>query len=65
MTSLAMPAIGTGYNNYRPERLAALFYGCIKNFDYKNPSPTIKKITFVIRKEDFKILDVSTCMCIS
>ncbi|XP_021378598.1 poly [ADP-ribose] polymerase 14-like isoform X2 [Mizuhopecten yessoensis] len=54
-TSVAFPAVGTGFNNYPHSRAATLCYEAVQHFD-KKPS-SIKTVYFVILQKDAQSLN--------
>lgn len=59
MTSIAMPAIGTGNLGIPPALVASLMFGEAEDFSRNNPTTTLRDIRFVVYPGDKATCDVS------
>ncbi|XP_060082622.1 protein mono-ADP-ribosyltransferase PARP15-like [Ylistrum balloti] len=53
-TSIAFPALGTGYLRYSPDRVAKIMFRCLQKFDGAHKSTTLTTIYMVIFYKDHK-----------
>ncbi|XP_072049066.1 protein mono-ADP-ribosyltransferase PARP14-like [Amphiura filiformis] len=56
MTSIALPAIGTGNLGYPPKTIAEVMYGAATTFLSRHVGGTLKDIRFVLYHKDYKVI---------
>lgn len=59
MTSIAIPAIGTGLLGYPHSFVAETMFERVKTFSQNNKATTLKDVRFIVYDKDFDTIKVS------
>ncbi|KAK3104946.1 hypothetical protein FSP39_013789 [Pinctada imbricata] len=57
--SIAFPSMGTGKLEYPKREVATAMWDAVEMFSQKNPTSSVKKVTFVLFRSDAKVIPVS------
>lgn len=63
LSSIAFPALGTGFIGIPAKRAATVLYSCVYEFVKSKTDTTLSDIRFVIYEKDDETFKVSVTMC--